>query len=101
MERNEGDCSNCPSRWFCSELCDPARWYVDQDYVSGDLPVELIPPRPLPTHQTHPKLTPTELKIVRCFVIGSSPYEISEILGITVNSVYTHKYRIKKKYIEM
>ena len=102
MERNEGDCSNCPSRWFCSELCDPARWYVGQDYVgSEDLPMELLPPRPLPTHRSHPELTPKQLAVVRLVAIGLNTHEIAEILEIKTKSVYQHLWRIRTKCIKL
>ena len=102
MERNEGDCSNCPSRWFCDELCDPAKWYVGQDYVGReDLPMELLPPRPLPTQHTHTELTTKQLAVVRLLAIGLTMPEVAEILEIKTRSVYQHLWRIKKKYANL
>jgi DNA-binding NarL/FixJ family response regulator len=102
MKRNEGDCSNCPSRWFCKELCDPAKWYANQDYVyRTELPMELVPPRPLPTCRTHPELTTKQLAVVRLIAIGLTISEIAETLEIKTESVYQHVWRIKKKHVNL
>ena len=103
MERNEGDCSNCPSRWFCNELCDAAEWYVNKDYVRRiELLVDVLPPRkPFPHVENPTHLTPIELEILRFFDLGYTVRRISETLGITTNSVYVHKHNMKKKHIKI
>jgi DNA-binding CsgD family transcriptional regulator len=101
MKRNEGDCSNCPDRWFCKELCDPAKWYVNQDHViMREVPSDIRPPRPLPTIDNHPDLTPVELKIVRCLVAGLTRSEVAEVLEINTQAVNQHVYRMKKKHVK-
>ena len=99
MERNEGDCSNCPSRWFCKELCDSAKLYVGQDYVyRTELPIELLPPMQLPHVGCPTHLTPKERKILTLLGSGLSRKEICQELDIKGNTLRWHIFNIKEKY---
>lgn len=43
------------------------------------------------------KTTATDLKYIICFFIGMSARDISRLFNIETNSVYTVRYRIRKK----
>ncbi|UZO81529.1 hypothetical protein NBT05_03415 [Aquimarina sp. ERC-38] len=45
----------------------------------------------------HPELTPTELKHCALIKLNFNNYEMSKILNISLRSVHTSRYRIKKK----
>ena len=101
MKRNEGDCSNCPERWFCKELCDSAKLYAGQDYVyRTELPAELLPARPLPHVDNPTHLTPTERKILTLLGSGLSRNEVSQELDINRNTLRWHIFNINKKHLK-
>lgn len=43
------------------------------------------------------KITVTDIKYLLCFFIGMSAIDISRLFNIEINSVYTVRYRIRKK----
>ena len=103
MKQNrEGDCSSCPERFLCKELCPGAELYVNQDFVKmREMPRGLIRPRKFPQIDGKINLTKTEFKIVKLLAVGLSPSEVSELLEIKRNAVYQHVDRIKKKYLKI
>ena len=101
MERNEGDCSNCPSRWFCKVLCDPAKWYVGQDHIGGDLPVEFLTPRPLPHIDNPTYLTKTESEIFTLLGRGLTRKEVCKNLKMQGFTLRKHISNVRKKYLNV
>ena len=100
MKRNEGDCSCCTSRWFCKELCEPAKLYVGQDYVyRHELPMELLPPKALPHVENPTYLTKTEQKIVTLLGQGLTRKEVCQHLEMRRVTLRNNLSRIKKKYV--
>ena len=98
-----GDCSSCPSRHFCKELCGAAEMYVGIDTIKQS-PNEhlsgLLPPLPLPHVENLTKLTKTEKKIVTLLGQGLTRTEVCEMLKINRHSLRNHLYKIKNKHVE-
>jgi DNA-binding CsgD family transcriptional regulator len=44
-----------------------------------------------------PKLTPSEMRLVMLIKIGFDTLEIANVIGISTDSVYTSRYRLRKK----
>ena len=77
-------------------------WYrqlKDSGQHRKDVPVEQPSARTKTILQAAAKpLSPTEKKYLQLFVEGKSTEEISEIMHVEPSSVYTMKYRIRKKF---
>jgi DNA-binding CsgD family transcriptional regulator len=44
-----------------------------------------------------PKLTPSEMRLVMLIKIGFDTLEVANVIGISTDSVYTSRYRLRKK----
>ena len=118
MKRNSpGDCSSCTERWFCKELCPDAERIIGQDYIPQNANEHLsgsLYPKPLPHVDAlidaehipqflkefihfYSSLNKQEIKILTLFLEGRTRKEISEILDITTETVYTRTWSIKDK----
>ena len=122
MKRNSpGDCSSCTERWFCKELCPDAERIIGQDYIPQNANEHLsgaLYPKPFPHVDAlidashipeffreficfYFELTELEFKILKCFMEGMTRKEISEMLDITIDSVYSHTWNIKVKFLNL
>jgi len=95
-------CQECPKKSECVELCTEAELYVDQDHVGRDeLPMEdmgdvdCLVDWPEPLETVH--LTPREKEICTLLGRGLDRNDISELLGITRETVRSHIRNLRKK----
>ena len=102
MKQNrEGDCSGCPERFLCKELCPGAELYVNQDFVKmREMPRGLIRPRKFPQIDPLIVLTEKESKIVTLLAYGFTREQVSQKLEINRHSLRNHLYNIKNKYLK-
>ena len=81
-------CQDCPKKSTCTELCSEAEKFVNQDYVSREKQIDLLPDMdifPYPEFDNgiwsyqKKRYTPEGLKslIIQLYLDGKTPTEIS------------------------
>jgi DNA-binding NarL/FixJ family response regulator len=95
-------CDNCPiarTRETCTDLCEAAIEYVDQDYIPlREITIGIPTAGRWPQHKKRVKLTPKEKNIVTLLGKGLSRQDVCQLLKITRVTLRNHLCRIKKKY---
>ena len=94
-------CRECDEYSTCTELCEDAEEYVNQDHVGRDeLPTNDIDcgETAWPDGERVIYLTELEVKISKLQKKDFSYQDISYLLGIAIQTVYNNICSIRKKY---
>ena len=120
------DCDTCEQKSTCTELCDAAQAYADQDYTTFPNPIYLeYPelPEPKPIDVTWPEmmggkpdldaddfyqvakmcaLTPPQKDVLKRYYWEGETLElIAEEMGVNVSTIHKHRQRAARKVIQL
>lgn len=90
----EGLILPCLKKLEATRLDEVQRIYVEM--LKSGL-VEISSPFRATLSQKHPDLSAMEMQVAKLIKVGRGNKEIAEILGISVNTVMTHRYRLRTK----
>ena len=95
------DCSECPDRPTCTELCPDMEIYANQDYVPRRErlvdEIESFQDIEFDMGEIVKLFTKKEIKVLSILVNGKKASDVSQELGISIKSARSYISRLRKK----